>query len=360
MPPTVVGAKEQKLVAKAQELLGDYKPPRPRSASGKPPGAPSFIRASSGRSLAAPSTSALPAAEAKALKRAGRLAAAAQALGDLNIEKVAADFQRDTGGSGIEAVAVAAAALNATLHAALRGQRGPGAIEEAERQARGAARKNARDMQAECWRQQQRDEQGPSGDNRREDQRMAIDTRTSRAVESKAERIADSAAERKALREERQMLASTRRTMSEARAKYGGGARAASAEPHSFENSPRPVIDDSTLQKARALCNGASTIVAQLDEQNKLLRNRSTTIASWSPSRASVRSTPTSPKKTARQAVDADSERLMAKARELLVDYEPTKKRPPVPSAPKRAMASNAGFTAEVSFDRARRNLVGK
>lgn len=350
-------------MAKAQELLGDYKPPRPRSASERPPGgAPQrMARVGSARGFAAPGVSALPAADAKALKRAGRLAAAAQALDDLNIEKVAADFQRDTGGSGIEAVAVAAAALNATLQAALHGQRGPGAVQEAERQARGAARKNARDVQAECWRQQQKDEQGPLGDNRREDLRVAMDVRVSRATESKAERIAESAAERKALREERQMLASTRRTMSEARAKYGGGSvRPASAEPHSFESMPRPVVDDPTLNKARALCKGASTIVAQLEEQDKLLRHRSAPVASWSPSRASVRSSPTSPKKSARQPMDAESERLMAKARELLVDYAPTSKRPPVPSAPRRGAHSNAGFTAEVSFDRARRNLVGK
>lgn len=319
-----------------------------------------MFRVGSGRGLAAPSSSALPATDVKALKRAGRLAAAAQALDELNIEKVAADFQRDTGGSGIEAVAVAAATLNATLHAALHGQRGPGAVEEAERQARGAARKNAREVQAESWRQQQKDEQGPMGENRREDQRLAIDIRASRAVESKAERIAETAAERKALREERQMLANSRRTLSEARAKYGAGARAASMEPHSFQNAPQPVTDDPTLHKARALCKGASTIVAQLEEQDKLLRHRSAPTASWSPSRASVRSAPTSPKKTARPPVDAESDRLMAKARELLVDYEPTKRRPPVPSAPKRAAPSNTGISAEVSFDRARRGLIGK
>lgn len=308
------------------------------------------------------SSSALPPGDAKMLKRAGRLAAAAQALDDIDIQKLASNFQKETGSSGIEAAAVAAATVNATLQAALHGQRGRAAADAAEREARTVVKKQARGIRSEEWRAQQRDEQGAGGDGRREDARAFIELRSARAAESKAERIADAAATRRALREERALAASSRRTLSEARAKYGAAGRAGSP------GSPTGAApDDPALKKARALCSGASRIVAQLEEEQARLLRRSA--PSWSPSRPSMSPRPRPAPRPRPES--PESEQLMAKARELLADYQPGRRRPPVPiprpPRPKDPGACSpssasrpAGLTAEITFERARRNLCGK
>lgn len=278
------------------------------------------------------------------LKRANRLALAAQAVGDLDVKAIAAAYQNETGGSGLEAATAAAAAMNAALRSSLLGEEGAAA---AEREVRELAKKKARESRIEAFRAQQAAEEGFEGDLKRDEIRDSLEARASRAADCKASRLQDDAATRRAEREERLTAAASRRNLSEARAWLTAGQRrprGGGGSPGEEGLSPAgaaPAVDDPVLRRARALCSGAAQVVAELDQQNELLRRKATMPRSGSCS-AMMAGAPTQAAPAPARpgphvgnhagrfgaihaaATSAEEQALLAKAQELLADYKPS------------------------------------
>jgi len=196
-----------------------------------------------------------------------------------------------------------------------------------------AAKRRAREARQEDWRAARAAEEGAAGDAARAEARAALDARASRAVEAKGGRLVDDAATRRAMREERASAAAARRNISEARAhlgslavKHGGGRRPPVGSE--FSTSPVPYqVDDPVLNRAKNLCSGASRIIAQLEEQDQMLRKQSGMSAQASARPAAPSKVPVSPalppKLPGRPFGAAQEEALVARARELLSDYQP-------------------------------------
>ncbi|CAJ1357790.1 unnamed protein product [Effrenium voratum] len=265
----------------------------------------------------------------KAMKRANRLAGVAQSVGSMDLKAVADAYQKEAGGSGIEAAAAAAAALNAALKASMHGNSD---VEEIKKQAtqevQRAAAKKARQAQGEAVLAARIAEVGYEGQARSEALRLAHDQRFSRALNDKSERLADDAATKRAVREERAAAAASRRCLSEARARFGR--RWPSVPGEIAEPSPLPSLlaDDPVVRRARALCSGVAQAVAQLDQQNQMLMSKPSLQLSNLP--RSEREPP----KAKPIPGTFDNEALIAKAKELLIDYKPEKLRPPPSSRP--------------------------
>lgn len=278
------------------------------------------------------------------IKRAGRLTSAANAVGEIDLRAVAASYQKESGVSGIEAAGLAAATLTAALKASLAGSQvtPEQATEAAKAEVRTAAKRRAREVRGEDWRAAREAEDGPLGDVSRDANRSALDARASRAVADKDERLADDAAARRAVREERSCAAASRRTLSEARAFCG--VRSTSRRPLSLgggdivgvgsltpSSSSSIIANDPALQRARSLCTGASNVIAQLEVQNQALRQKQ--VASSASRKTLAVNLNTASKSSIGNTPLDDA--LMARARDLLQDYQPAgqTRRPPVPSA---------------------------
>mmetsp|Transcript_7449 Transcript_7449/g.13209 ORF Transcript_7449/g.13209 Transcript_7449/m.13209 type:complete len:331 (+) Transcript_7449:129-1121(+) len=263
-------------------------------------------------------------ADKKLLNRANRLAGVANAVGDIDLKAVADSYQREAGGSGIEAAAVAAAALGAALKASLMGSDmdSKQCAEAAKNEVRKAAVKKSREAKVEAVMQERVAQEGHLGQQRSEATRDAQNHRSQKAVEEKEERLADQAAERRAMREERAMAAAGKRTLAEARARFGKNLPRSDSESGDSPTAQISVLkDDPAIRKAKALVSGASQVVATLEAQNASMKARA-----FKPEQPKVmRPAPSS----------AEDEALIAKAKELLADYKPPEqqKRPAVPAA---------------------------
>eukprot|EP00928_Gymnodinium_smaydae_P049646 TRINITY_DN33336_c0_g1_i1.p1 TRINITY_DN33336_c0_g1~~TRINITY_DN33336_c0_g1_i1.p1 ORF type:complete len:408 (-),score=107.47 TRINITY_DN33336_c0_g1_i1:69-1214(-) len=289
----------------------------------------------------------LNADDCRQLKKAARLTAVANAVTGMDLKGIATAYQRENGCSALEAAAVAADTLNAALRASLAG---PAGAEAAEAALKKAAKKKALEARSEAHRAQCAAAEGPVAEEAREQVRVNIAQRSERAAAAKDERIAESAAVRKAQREERQFEVQARRALSEARARFG------TKGPPSYdefreEREVQPTADP-VLKRAQSLCNGARRVIAQLDDQNEMLKRQvasrsgatpvpplSAPALAAAPSGAAASSRP-SPSRGAGRATKVvgttkEDERLIARARELLVDYNPAeqRRRPNVPSA---------------------------
>lgn len=277
------------------------------------------------------------------LKRAGRLAAVAQAVGDLDLNAIAATYKREVGCSGIEAAAAASAALNAALRGTLLGEGGAAA---AEREVQAMAKKKARELQAGQFRAVQAKEEGPAGEVRRDQVREAIEARATKALDVKSELLTKDVAQRRADREERLAAAASRRALSEARAWLEAGRSrrrlpgasdddSSGASAASLRGIPSPVADDPVLRRARALCSGVKRVTDDLDRQNEMLRQRVAALSAASrppqPPAVQAASGP-GPNVTMHGArfgaahvvaSAAEEAALIARAKELLADYKP-------------------------------------
>eukprot|EP00930_Biecheleria_cincta_P006841 TRINITY_DN107919_c0_g1_i1.p1 TRINITY_DN107919_c0_g1~~TRINITY_DN107919_c0_g1_i1.p1 ORF type:complete len:346 (-),score=72.01 TRINITY_DN107919_c0_g1_i1:45-1082(-) len=292
-----------------------------------------------GRELHLPRPRDGPASDERLLKRAARLAGVANAVGSMDLKAVADTYKRE-GCSGIEAAGLAAAALGAALKASLAGK---GAVdpaacaEAAQLEVRKAATRKAREAKVEAVREARLAEDGPLGQARAEATRQAQAARATRALEEKGDRLADDAAAKRAMREERQFAAASRRTLSEARARFGKnlGRPIASDDVDSPHSAPGILVDIPAVRRAKALCSGAAQVVAMLEEQNQGLRNRSSSMPQAARPHESQR-TQLPPRPA---PGPADDEALIARAKELLADYKPAEhqRRPAVPSASTRA-----------------------
>lgn len=255
------------------------------------------------------------------LKRAQRLAAAAQAVEGLDLKAIAETYQREAGSSGLEAATVATTALNAALKASLGG--GGGVGEAAEREVRAAAKRKAREARCEEWRKARADEEGASGDKARAEARAAFDARAEKAISSRDERLGEDAATKRALREERATMAASRRALSEARARFAASSSRKLPQATDSYCSPQVAIDDPVLRRAKELCSGASRIVAQLDEQNRSLMQRTQAPVAKPPPPVRQPVSPAGQKVGSKALSTAEEDALVARARELLVDYNP-------------------------------------
>jgi hypothetical protein len=244
----------------------------------------------------------------------------------------------------LEAASVATEALNAALRSALGGQN---TTDAAERAARDATKRKTREARSAAWQAERAAEESSEGQARREDATRVFHERAAHAVDNKAERLEDIAATRRAEREERSAAAASRRCLSEARARFGGvGKRQHLGVPSSElqqgcsdADIPSFLIDDPFLSKARALCKGAASIVAQLDEQNDMLRRKTFgktpevgRVKAPAPPTARA-AQPAAPGVHASRLVaahaavtNAEEQQLLAKAKELLADYRPQEK----------------------------------
>eukprot|EP00931_Biecheleriopsis_adriatica_P119611 TRINITY_DN94835_c0_g1_i1.p1 TRINITY_DN94835_c0_g1~~TRINITY_DN94835_c0_g1_i1.p1 ORF type:complete len:342 (+),score=86.93 TRINITY_DN94835_c0_g1_i1:137-1162(+) len=278
-----------------------------------------------------------PVTDIRALKRANRLAGVADAVGSMDLKAVADTYQREAGSSGIEAAAVAAAALGAALKASLAGGAVDGSecARVAQQEVRKAASKKAREAKGEAVRAARAAEDGHEGQARAEALRVSQEARSNKAVAEKGERLADDAATKRAMREERMAAAASRRCLSEARARFGHHSRPRLEGSDSGDSlhvsAPNVLADDPVVRRAKALCTGAAQVVAQLDAQNQLLRGKP-----QAPAR------PPEPKAVKAAPGAAEDEALIARAKELLADYKPEQRRPPVPSAANRAASARA------------------
>eukprot|EP00429_Kryptoperidinium_foliaceum_P069949 CAMPEP_0176065156 /NCGR_PEP_ID=MMETSP0120_2-20121206/32504_1 /TAXON_ID=160619 /ORGANISM="Kryptoperidinium foliaceum, Strain CCMP 1326" /LENGTH=367 /DNA_ID=CAMNT_0017398741 /DNA_START=1 /DNA_END=1101 /DNA_ORIENTATION=+ len=271
-----------------------------------------------------------------AVKRANRLAMAAQAVGNIDVKAIADAYREETGSSGIEAATAAAAALNAALRSSLHGETGSAA---AEREVRELAKKKAREARLDAFRTERAAEFGPLGEAKREVVRESLEARASKAIDYKAIRINEEAAARRAEREERVMAAASRRALSEAKAWLSSGQRRRRQfeEEELRDRDEAPAVDDPALRKARALCKGVSMVMAELDQQNELLRLKSSSMprtSSW----AAISSAPAPPPRPGPNvgnhaarfgaihaaATSAEEQALVDKAKELLADYKPS------------------------------------
>jgi len=262
-----------------------------------------------------------PVSDGKLVKRANRLAGVANAVGDMDLKAVAESYQREAGGSGIEAAAVAAAALTAALKASLAGNQmdSKQCAEAAKNEVRKAAVKKSREARADAVLQERIAQVGMQGQQRSEALREAQALRSQKAAEEKGDRLADQAAEKRAMREERAFAAASKRTLAEARARFGKNlSRADSDSDSPTANTASVLKDDPAIQRAKALVSGASQVVATLDAQNALLKAKP-----LKPEPKVMRPAPSS----------AEDEALIAKAKELLADYKPPEqqKKPAVP-----------------------------
>eukprot|EP00435_Cladocopium_sp_Y103_P074455 s49_g48.t2 len=263
----------------------------------------------------------------KALKRANRLAGVGQSVANMDLKAVADAYKSQAGGSGIESAAVAAAALNAALKAQLQG--GPVDTEQCVRMAtqevQKAATKKARQAQGEAVIAARVAEAGYEGQARSEALKVAHDAHFARVMHEKNDRLAEDAATKKALREERAAAAASRRCLSEARARFARHWPSPAIEAQDDGNLPSLLADDPVVRKARALCSGVAQAVSQLEEQNQLLKSKPSLQLMNIP-----RSEPPRERKSPTPFQGPfDNEELIAKAKELLSDYKPEKQRLP-------------------------------
>ncbi|CAK0902773.1 unnamed protein product [Prorocentrum cordatum] len=264
--------------------------------------------------------------------------------GSVDLDAVAASYQQETGASGIEAAGVAADALNAALRASLSGV-GGSACEAAEAAAKSAARQRARRA-----RLQERAIAAEMEEFDREQARSELEARATRAVASKADRMADDAAHRRAQREERALLASMQRDLTEARSRFGGGAaarrrgavpRACGADGGTQAASTMPAMSsDPTLRRARALCSGAALVIAQLEE-HPMLRSASTPALPRLRAGAGAGAGAACAARLSPPPPPGEAE-LVARAKALLEDYNPPAARSRGPPAALAAEASAA------------------
>lgn len=280
------------------------------------------------------------------VKRATRLASAANAVAAIDLKSIADTYQQEVGGSAIEATAVAAAALGAALKASLTGSvlDAGACAEAAQKEVRQAAKRQTREAKAEAVLASRNAEDSSEAFALREATRLAQEARTTKALANKEERLAGDAATRKAMRDERMFAAAGRRALSEARAKFASHHTKGSPDHGDGHTSPfsdgrdvRFLSDDPVVRRARELCHGAAQVVAQLEEQNKP-----------SLGKASIRAerplTITKASHRSPAPMSVEDEALIAKAKELLADYKPAQKqrRTPVNSLP----ASPRGVSA--------------
>jgi hypothetical protein len=268
------------------------------------------------------SGSAISRPDERLLKRAQRLAAAAQAVEALDLKAIAESYQREAGSSGLEAATVATTALNAALKASLGGAGGAG--EAAEREVKAAAKRKAREARCGEWLKARADEEGVLGDKARAEAHAAFEARVDKATSSRDERLEEDAATKRAMREERASMAASRRALSEARARFGVNRSRKLPEVNDSYTSlgPQHEIDDPVLRRAKNLCSGASRIVAQLEEQNRSLLQRTQAPVVRPPVPVKPPISPSTPK-TGKALSNAEEDALVARARELLVDYKP-------------------------------------
>lgn len=306
--------------------------------------------------------SAISGPDDRLLKKAQRLAAVAQAVEAIDLKSIAAAYQKEAGGSIIEAGTVATVALNAALKASLGGGDGQ-AAEAAEREVKAAAKKRAREVRSEDFRAARAAEDGIEGEAARAAKASALEARGEQAVADRAQRLNGDIEAKRALREERQALAASRRSLSEARARIGISDRkvrtAQSQSDDSYVPASHPdtassssssplTNDDPVLQRARNLLKGASRVVAELDEQNNMLRQRYQALSKPPP--APPRPRPASaPRAAARGCVLSNTEEdaLVARAKELLSDYKPD--RGPSRSGPATPKRSGQSRPLQVS-----------
>jgi len=263
----------------------------------------------------------------KALKRANRLAGVGQSVANMDLKAVADAYKSQAGASGIESAAVAAAALNAALKAQLHG----GAVDTehcvkmAQQEVQKAATKKARQAQGEAVIAARVAEAGYEGQARAEAVKDAHDAHFARVMHDKNDRMADDAATKRAIREERAAAAASRRCLSEARARFGRRWPSPPIEDFGDSALPSLLADDPVVRRARALCNGVAQAVSQLEEQNQMLKSKPSIQMLNLPRSEVARKTPTP---TPFQG-PFDNEELIAKAKELLADYKPEKQRLP-------------------------------
>mmetsp|Transcript_65274 Transcript_65274/g.155975 ORF Transcript_65274/g.155975 Transcript_65274/m.155975 type:complete len:369 (+) Transcript_65274:69-1175(+) len=323
-----------------------------------------------------------------ALRRAQRLAAVADSVGSIDVEALAATYQKEAGMSGIEATAAAAAAMNAALKSALGGG---SSTEAAQRQVRDVARRRAREARSEAWKAAQAEEEGELGEVRRDEVRHAMEARNSRAVEHKTERLADEMAARRAVREERLLAAAGRRELAEARARFGirkqprltAPAFEADATSAFGSDSQAAACSDPALRRAKALCDGAARVIQQLEAQNQMLKGgfgskslatlptpgsvsaSGNSIATLSKAGDASRARADQDDKDYASrfqsahaaAVDADEAQLLARAKELLADYKPSGNRP-AQSRKQSVVASHSGSPKQESKRRQEASVV--
>jgi len=308
------------------------------------------------------------------LKRASKLAHVAKAVGDMDLQAIAATYQKEAGSTGLEAAVAASAAMNAVLKTSLMGETG---VQAAEREVQNLARKKARDLRTEEYRQAQAEEEGVLGEIRREQAREALEARASKAAEVKATLMTKDIAERKAEREARLSAAASRRAFSEAKAWLHKGQRHRStaaqldnSEDNEDDYVPpeyRIKIEDPVLQRAKNLAAGAQKVAMELDKQNEMLRNKALALSSASTTRCPSVSTLATPAHSQAPypttastqhgsrfnsahaaAAAAEEAALVAKAKELLADYKPAEagRRPPLSpsSTTSAAQASSVLF----------------
>lgn len=129
------------------------------------------------------------------LKRANRLAAAANSLGAVDLKAIAASYKDEVGASGIEAAGLATATLNAALKASLAGSKT--ATEAAQREARNLGKRQARDARSMELLNAKMQEGSKSAQAVREDMHAALNARSEQAIMNKERRLAkDVAAQR--------------------------------------------------------------------------------------------------------------------------------------------------------------------
>mmetsp|Transcript_36153 Transcript_36153/g.83320 ORF Transcript_36153/g.83320 Transcript_36153/m.83320 type:complete len:347 (+) Transcript_36153:53-1093(+) len=288
----------------------------------------------------------------KAVKRANRLAGVGQTVGNMDLKAVAETYKSQNGGSGIEAAAAAAAALGAALKASMTG--GPVDTDEclkvAQREMQKVAVKKAREAKGEAVLQERLAAVGYEGQAKSEALRMAHQQRAMRAVTEKNERLADDVATRRAMREERAAAAASRRCLSEARAKFVRRWPQPEEADDAGPSLPSLLADDPVVRRARALCSGAAQAVAQLEEQNQMIKSK--------PALQQFRSEPKEPKVISRGPTPIPSnEELIAKAKELLADYKPEKLR--APASGRTSSARTTAASAESSTRNSPRHGAG-
>ncbi|CAL1142560.1 unnamed protein product [Cladocopium goreaui] len=212
----------------------------------------------------------------KALKRANRLAGVGQSVANMDLKAVADAYKSQAGGSGIESAAVAAAALNAALKAQLHGGNvdTEHCVRMATQEVQKAATKKARQAQGEAVIAARVAEAGYEGQARSEALKVAHDAHFARVMHEKTDRLAEDAATKRALREERAAAAAGRRCLSEARARFARHWPSPAIEAQDDGNLPSLLADDPVVRKARALCSGVAQAVSQLEEQNQLLKSK--------------------------------------------------------------------------------------
>lgn len=265
----------------------------------------------------------------KLLKKASRLSTAASAVDAVDVRAVAATYCKQAVGAELDVSALAALTMDAALKASLAGQPGT-ATELASKEVKTVLKKKAREAQREAFRAQKAAEDGPEAYAARVETVEAMAARAARAVTEREERFNDDALVKRAQREERAIAAATRRSISEARARFRG--RYGRMPPISqscndFEYQPTFVSNDPAIRRARSLCTGVASVVAQLEEQNQLLKRKAElkAVEQLRPPRLA----------SPQPILPPEDQALIAKARELLVDYKPPEqqRRPPVPTA---------------------------